>query len=98
MQGIILHPLPAVRDVDRLITVRPAQKLGFGASLDEYREWKAQATTVSDLAASSLTIFAMETEPGHRGGTAHPIFGQWVSSNYFDVLGVSVARGRNLVA
>lgn len=98
MQGIILHPLAAVRDVDRLITVRPQQKLGFGASLDEYTEWKAQAQTVSDLAASSLTIFAMETEPGHQGGRAHPIFGQWVSWNYLNVLGISVARGRNFVA
>src|SRR4051812_17808566 len=98
MQGIILHPLPAVRDVDRLITVRPERKLGFGASLDEYTEWKTQATTVTDLAASSLSIFAMETEAGHHGGTAHPIFGQWVSSNYFDVLGVSALRGRTLVA
>jgi predicted permease len=97
MQGIILHPLPAVRDVDRLITVRPEKKLGFGASLDEYTEWRAQTQTVSDLAASSLTMFAMETEPGRQRGAANPIFGQWVSSNYFDVLGVPVAHGRAFV-
>ena len=98
MQGILLHPLPAVRDVDRLITVRADRRHGFGISLDEYTEWRDQAQSVSGLAAVALGIFAMETDATRDGSTVQPIFGMFVSANYFDVLGVDIAQGRAFLA
>jgi predicted permease len=93
MQGMVVRPLPAVRDADQLITVRPELKNGFGISLDEYREWRDEARTVSGLAAAALSLFAVETSDS-RGGTSDPIYGMFVSPNYFDLLGVLPAQGR----
>ncbi len=97
MQGMVLRPLPAVHEPERLITVRPELRNGFGISLDEYREWRDQSHTVSGLAAVSLAIFSVKTRVD-AAANAEPIYGMFVSANYFDVLGVAPATGRGFIA
>jgi predicted permease len=97
MQGVILRPLPAVREPGRLVSVRPELRHGFGISLDEYAEWRDQARTLSGLAASSLALFAIE--PDHApAGQSQPLYGVFASANYFELLGVVPERGRGFAA
>jgi predicted permease len=96
MQGVILRPLPEVRDPGRVVSVRPLLSNGFGISLDEYTEWRDQSRTLAGLAASSLGLFAIE--PGESStGESQPLYGVYASANYFEVLGVVLERGRGFV-
>jgi len=94
-RGMLLRPLPAVRDVEQLVTVRPDVQSGFGISVDEYREWRDQARSLSSLAALSMSLFAVEPTPSPAHNSV-PLYGMFVSGNYFDVLGVATAQGRAL--
>ena len=97
MQGVILRPLPEVRNVGEVVTVRPELSNGFGISLDEYTEWRDQARTLAGLATSSFGLFAIE--PGESTtGESQPLYGIFASANYFDVLGVVLERGRGFTA
>jgi predicted permease len=97
IQSMLVRPLPGVRDAGRLVSVRPELRNGYGVSLDEYVEWRDQATSFSGLAASSLALLAIQTGGSPAGGR-QPIFGVFASANYFDVLGVRLERGRGFVA
>jgi predicted permease len=97
MQGMLLDPLPGVRDFDRLITARPIVTQGFGISLDEYHEWRDQARAVDGYAAASLSLFAVESGASSTSEDRRPHYGMFVSSNYFDVLGVPATHGRGFV-
>ena len=97
MQGVILNPLPEVRDPGRVVTVRPELNNGFGISLDEYTEWRDQSRTLAGLAASSLGLFAIEPG-GSLSGESLPLYGVYASANYFEVLGVALERGRGFSA
>jgi len=93
LQGVILHPLPEVREAERLVTIRPELSNGFGISLDEYTEWRDQARTLTGLAASSLGLFGIQ--PGESPSLeSQPLYGVYASANYFDLLGVVLQRGR----
>src|SRR5688572_17807666 len=83
MQGVILRPLPEVRDPGRLVTVRPELSNGFGISLDEYTEWRDQSRTLQGLAASSFGLFAIEAGESSTG-EGQPLYGVFASANYFD--------------
>ena len=93
MQGVILRPLPEVRDPGRMVSVRPELSNGFGISLDEYTEWRDQSRTLAGLAASSFGLFAIEPEAS-ASGEIQPLYGVFTSANYFDLLGVVPERGR----
>lgn len=92
MEGLVLRPLPAVRDIDRLISVRPDTRSGFGISLPDFEEWRAQATTTQGLAAVSLSLF--NVQPSAMATTSAPAYGMFVSANYFRLLGIGPPRGR----
>lgn len=93
MQGMLLRPLPLVPRFDELITVRPDEAHGFLISFDEYREWREQARSVTDLAAVSITMLAVRTEDAVSTAGV-PTYGMFVSSNYFSLLGVRPGEGR----
>jgi predicted permease len=91
MNALVLRPLPGVPDVDGLISLRPARTDGTVAdqgSYDFYRYLRDRARTVDTVAWGrvSLTITA--------GGQGTAAYGNMVSGNYFDVLGVRPALGR----
>jgi predicted permease len=93
MEGLVLRPLPAVRDVDHLITIRPEVRNGFGVSLAEFDEWRAQGKSVGGMTAASLSLFSLHTGTGAEE-RARPLYGMFVSASYFDVLGVKRGLGR----
>jgi predicted permease len=95
MEGLVLRPLPAVSEIDRLVSVRPDLSNSFGISLPEFDEWRAQARSVSGLAAVGLSLFAFQAPEATEA--PHPTYGMFVSSNYFEVLGVRRGRGRYFV-
>jgi predicted permease len=98
MAGVVLRPLPAVRDAESLITVRPERRNGFGVSLPEYTEWRDQSSTVSGLAAASMSLFAVEPSGRRTQASSIPLYGMFVSANYFSLLGVPAWRGRTFSA
>ena len=98
MEGTVLRPLPAVHDVDRLITVRPELRNGFSISAPEFDEWRAQMQTVTDLAAISLDVFGIRTDINSPNAATEPLYGMYVSASYFRILGVRPMLGRGFVA
>jgi predicted permease len=92
MNAIVLRPLPGVSDVDRLVTLRPARSDGNVAeqgSYELYAYLRERSRTLDAVAAwgrVSLTIAA--------GGQGTAVYGNMVSGNYFDALGVRPALGR----
>lgn len=97
MEGTVLDPLPSVHDVGRLISVRPDARHGAAVSVAEFNEWRAEMRTVSDLVATSITLFAVQPNPGALGPGSHPLFGMYVSAGYFELLGVRASLGRTFI-
>jgi putative ABC transport system permease protein len=97
----LLRAPAGLREPDRLVEVgrlrleddRPSDDPGFGTfSYPNYLDYRARQTVFEGLAAShsgGLSRFGLGT--GHE---AVPVLGAYVSANYFDVLGVSISRGR----
>jgi predicted permease len=98
MEGTVLRPLPAVQGVDRLITVRPELRNGFVISAPEFDEWRAQMQTVTALAATSFDVFGIRTDVDAPNATTEALYGMYVSTSYFQVLGVRPMLGRGFVA
>ncbi len=91
METFVLKPLPAVAGVGRLISVHTRAPDGdaWSASWPDFRDWRAQ-TRSADLAVFDMSWFGMREGDG---GTERA-WGLFVSSNYFDVMGVRPALGR----
>lgn len=93
VNGLLLRPLP-FRDPSALVQVmnferstgqdRPVVSAGL------YMEWKARTQSFEDLAAFSFLYFNLTGD-----GQAERLQGLRVSANYFSLLGVTPAVGRN---
>ena len=94
MEGLVLRPFPAVYDVDRLISVRPEVANGWGISVPELDDWREQSRTASALAGVALSVFAVGPEGRRFRSEVRPVYGMFVSANYFDILGVRPQQGR----
>ncbi|MDQ3803638.1 MAG: ABC transporter permease, partial [Acidobacteriota bacterium] len=87
----LLRPLPAA-EPERLVSLAVS---GEGDSMQAfsyptYRDFRDRSGDVlSGLFATRLVPLSLS-----RGGDNHRLWGYLVSGNYFDVLGVSAARGR----
>jgi predicted permease len=102
VDAVLLRPLPPpVRAPNELVAVgRTTSVEGHttGApradlySLPLYRDLRAQTRSLSGLAATG-TAGRLDVRIGGTGDYEHPA-GRFVSGNYFDVLGVTAARGR----
>lgn len=94
-EAAFLNPLPGVEDANRLAVV-----LGRGASgnravtvsYPDYRYLREHNTSFAGLAASSPAPFSLGL-----GTSGERVWGELVSDNYFQVLGVNVSRGRTLL-
>jgi predicted permease len=92
MDGLVLHPLPLVKDVARLVALQTGTPSGGSQSVSypDYLDWST-ATALSDVVAYRRQELSLRTS---ASGDAESVWGVLVSSNYFDVLGVRLVRGR----
>jgi predicted permease len=91
IDALLLHPFPGVRDGGQLATLETVTPSGeFNTtSYRDYRDYRDSLKLVSGLGASLLNAFDAGTDENPRR-----IWGEFVSGNYFDVLGVKPVRGR----
>jgi len=91
VQGILLHPLPGVRDAASFRLVEPRADTGSypGMSWPEYQDVSRRFSSTRDLLAFRMVPFNVG-EPGRT----ERAYGQLVSGNYFAALGLKPAMGR----
>jgi len=88
----LLRPLPGARDGAQLVAVESLEpKLeGHNISYADYRDYRDHLKLVSGIAVSQgLTVFRLG-----QGDRADQVWGELVSGNYFQVLGVTPRLGR----
>jgi predicted permease len=100
VQSFVNGPVPGIPQQETLVRIRgidrtrPGRAIGREFSYPEYREYAAQGTLFSDVAAwtSSDIVFDVGTrEPNLHSGAA-----SYVTGNYFRVLGLRPALGAGL--
>ena len=97
MNSLVLRPLPGASDAARLVRIerkRPGGRDGVSASYPLYQLLRSRTHTLSGIATwgkAALTLRA-----GQGEGVA--IYGNFVSGNFFDVLGVRPDVGRFFAA
>ena len=87
---LLLHPFPGVTAGKQLVeleTVSPSSEYST-TSYRDYRDYRDRLRSFSGLAASLLNPFTVGPVDGPRR-----VFGEYVSGNYFTVLGVRPVRG-----
>ncbi len=91
MDGLVLHPLPLVKDPGRLVYLQTRGPSGaqWSVSYPDFLDWKAQAQSVTQLSAYGFDQFGLRTT-----GQAERAWGVVASADYFDVLGVRPLLGR----
>ena len=95
LDGLVLHPFPAVTQPDRVVGVETVAPGGVESpvSYPTLREWRSEARTVSNLAAWTIMRVSGRTD-ADAGAT--PLVAMPVSGTYFDVLGPRPSLGRML--
>jgi predicted permease len=91
IDSLLVRPFPGVADGRRLAaleTVSPAGDYST-TSYRDYRDYRDSLNSFSGLAASLLNAFNVGPADNPRR-----IYGEYVSGNYFAVLGVKPVRGR----
>jgi predicted permease len=100
VQSFVSGPVPGIPRQESLVRIRgidrarPGAAIGREFSYPEYREYAAQRTLFSDVAAwtSSDVVFDVATrEPNPQSGAA-----TYVTGNYFQVLGLRQTLGAGL--
>src|SRR5438270_12682283 len=82
--ALLVRPLPVVREQGRVVWLRAP------ASYPDYLDYRDEARSFDGMAAVTGTSEFSLT----RGGEPELIKGEFVTANYFDVLGISAARRR----
>jgi predicted permease len=91
IDSLLVHPIPGVADGGRLAaleTVSPSGEFST-TSYRDYRDYRDRVKSFSGMAASLLNPFNVGPADNPRR-----IYGEYVSGNYFAVLGVKPVRGR----
>lgn len=86
-------PVPAARDLVVLAAERPDRRAATNLSFLNYRDLAERNTAFSGLAAYTPVAGGLRA-----GRSSERTWGQGVSTNYFDVLGIRPARGRFFAA
>jgi len=94
IDGLLVRPLAGVEGGGRLAAIETVGPNGeyYTTSYRDYRDYRDRLHCFDGLAASLFNAFNV-------GAVANPrrIFGEYVSGNYFAVLGVKPVRGRMFV-
>ena len=96
VNAALLRPMPVERP-EELASVYTSDFSGppYGASsYPDYLDFRDKTDVFSGVAAYSLQMMSMNTGGGE---TSRRVFGEIVTGNYFDVLGVPAARGRGFL-
>jgi len=97
MEGVLLRPYPGSSDSGRLAVMETtdtdAPNGGLQLSLLDYRDYRQNLTSLSGLALHREDVFSLSDVTGARA-----VWGELVSGNYFDVLGVRPVLGRTFTA
>lgn len=93
LHGLVLEPLPLVKDVGSLVAIRSTTPSGVASSVSfpDYLDWSGASRSLSAVVAYRRQQLSVQ---GQSNGQAEAIWGVMASSNYFDALGVSLVRGR----
>ena len=94
IHSVMLDPIPGAaraRELALIETVKPSGALDSTAYRD-YRDYRDRLRQVSGVAASLLNIFTVGPEQNPR-----LLWGEYVSANYFSVMGVKAIRGRTFL-
>ena len=96
MEDLVLNPTPLVKDSGMLVAVNSANKDGIGGESDPfsyltYVDWRDNARSFDGLIAHNFIRLNLRQGDEPQG---EPIWGEIVSGNYFDVLGVPAILGR----
>ena len=95
MEGILLRPYPGVAEQDRLVAVAGTARgtTGFDSmSWPDFIDLSRGTTSFSSFIASKITGATLT-----GSDRADRLTGLLVSANYFDALGVRLARGRGFL-
>jgi putative ABC transport system permease protein len=94
LDGLVLHPLPAVPALDRIVQLHTLGPQGavWSVSYPDLQDWRAQTRGFTGLAGYDIIQASVRTT-----GQAERAFGMIVTANYFDVLGVRPWLGRGFV-
>src|SRR5690242_1760180 len=95
MDGLVLHPFPAVPDQGRLVGIEVGEPNGgMGAwSYPTFKELRDGARAFTGMAAWRINRMSVR-RPGENGST--PLLVTTVSGRYFEVLGVRPILGRSI--
>src|SRR5262245_26442923 len=91
LKGIVLRPLPAVRAADQLVVVLTVSRGGERGPLNfpDYKDIRDRNQVLSALAGTFPVSFTLGA-----GDQAEHVWGEIVTGNLFQVLGVRPALGR----
>jgi predicted permease len=91
VRGILLEPLPGVRDVGRLVVPAFSSREDAERSLSypDYEDYRDRNSVFSGFIVHDMQALSL----GHDD-RAERIWGEMVSGNYFDLLGVRPQQGR----
>jgi putative ABC transport system permease protein len=94
VDSFVLHPLPAVPESHRLVSVYTRGPGGAEWSLayPRFRQWREAAAGSVDLAQFRPEQLSLRTE----GTAPERLWADLVSGNFFDVVGVRAIAGRTL--
>jgi len=94
IDGVLLNPIPGVTRGHELVSIETVAPNGglTNTSYRDYRDYRDGLRTVSGMAASLLNVFSVGGDQTNR-----LIWGEFVSGNYFSVLGVKALRGRTFL-
>ncbi len=91
INAVMLRPLP-VMEPDQLVEVYTSDSEGYPYSTfsyPDYRDVRAESDVFSGLIAGELTFYHFSRED-----VTEMVFGEVVTGNYFDVLGIQASLGR----
>ncbi len=96
VNAVLLRSLP-FHDAGRLVAISETYPSipDIGASAADFANWRAQAHSFKELAAYNLTSIPNSTLIAN--GEAQEVHGAIVSHNFFPLLGIAPAKGRNFL-
>ena len=95
IKALIIRPLPAVRQAENLVVIGSRTHTGevITLSYPNYRDLRNMNTVFASLEASAIAPLSFS----ENGGPARRQWGELVSGNYFETLGVKTILGRPIL-